>query len=189
MPKNFLSALSFSVSSFNLPPKKLEVLNSQKMSSLALVRLEEERKNWRKDHPFGFSARPAKNPDATLNLMLWECEIPGKEGSIWEGGVYKVTMKFSLDYPAQGPQCKFDPPIFHPNVFQSGEICLSLLDESQDWRPAISIKQILLGIQDLLDEPNVDDPAHPEADEIFSNEPEEYERRVKEQAKAMAAKD
>jgi ubiquitin-protein ligase len=26
-------------------------------------------------------------------------------------------------------------------------VCLSLLDEEKDWRPAITIKQILLGIQ------------------------------------------
>jgi len=26
--------------------------------------------------------------------MLWDCRIPGKEGSIWEGGVYKVVFAF-----------------------------------------------------------------------------------------------
>ena len=28
------------------------------------------------------------------------------------------------------------------------------LDESKDWKPAITIKQILLGIQDLMNNPN-----------------------------------
>jgi ubiquitin-protein ligase len=36
---------------------------------------------------------------------------------------------------------KFDPPIFHPNVYPSGTVCLSLLDEDKDWRPAVTIKQ------------------------------------------------
>ena len=27
----------------------------------------------------GFVARPTKNPDGTLNLMSWECAIPGKK--------------------------------------------------------------------------------------------------------------
>ena len=31
------------------------------MSGIALGRLQEERKAWRKDHPFGFVARPTKN--------------------------------------------------------------------------------------------------------------------------------
>ena len=47
------------------------------MSGIAQARLSEERKAWRKDHPFGFIARPMKNPDGSLNLMLWEYGIPG----------------------------------------------------------------------------------------------------------------
>lgn len=37
---------------------------------------------------------------------------------------------------------KFDPPLFHPNVYPSGTVCLSLLDEDKDWRPTVSIKQV-----------------------------------------------
>ncbi|KAJ9577820.1 hypothetical protein L9F63_025317, partial [Diploptera punctata] len=49
------------------------------MSGIAVARLAEERKAWRKDHPFGFVARPMKNVDGSLNLMNWECAIPGKK--------------------------------------------------------------------------------------------------------------
>jgi ubiquitin-conjugating enzyme E2 I len=28
----------------------------------------------------GFIAKPVKNPDGSLNLMNWECYIPGKKG-------------------------------------------------------------------------------------------------------------
>ena len=49
---------------------------------------------------------------------------------------------------------KFVPPLFHPNVYPSGTICLSILNEEEGWRPAISVKQILLGIQDLLGKPD-----------------------------------
>lgn len=27
----------------------------------------------------GFVAKPGKNPDGSLNLMIWECYIPGKK--------------------------------------------------------------------------------------------------------------
>lgn len=56
-------------------------------------------------------------------------------------------MTFKDDYPSTPPKCKFDPPLFHPNVYPSGTVCLSLLDEEKDWRPSITIKQILVGIQ------------------------------------------
>ena len=38
---------------------------------------------------------------------------------------------------------KFEPPLFHPNVYPSGTVCLSLLDEDKDWRPAVTIKQVI----------------------------------------------
>jgi hypothetical protein len=36
--------------------------------------------------PQGFYARPAKAPDGSMNLMIWECGIPGKKGvrTHWE---------------------------------------------------------------------------------------------------------
>ena len=42
------------------------------MSGIAAGRLAEERKNWRKDHPAGFYARPAKNEDNSADIMKWE---------------------------------------------------------------------------------------------------------------------
>jgi ubiquitin-protein ligase len=48
-----------------------------KRSPLATNRLIEERKSWRKDHPFGFFARPVGD-----DLFRWECGIPGKQG-VW----------------------------------------------------------------------------------------------------------
>ena len=37
----------------------------------------------------------------------------------------------------------------------------------QGWRPAITVKQILVGIQDLLDQPNPADPAQTDGYQIF----------------------
>uniref|UniRef100_A0A8D1AAD4 SUMO-conjugating enzyme UBC9 n=1 Tax=Sus scrofa TaxID=9823 RepID=A0A8D1AAD4_PIG len=162
------------------PPEGLE------MSGIALSRLAQERKAWRKDHPFGFVAVPTKNPDGTMNLMNWECAIPGKKGTPWEGGLFKLRMLFKDDYPSSPPKCKFEPPLFHPNVYPSGTVCLSILEEDKDWRPAITIKQILLGIQELLNEPNIQDPAQAEAYTIYCQNRVEYEKRVRAQAKKFA---
>lgn len=59
-----------------------------------LGRLMEERKKWRQDHPYGFFAKPSDNADGTRNLYIWDCAIPGKKGTIWEGGLYKVYSPF-----------------------------------------------------------------------------------------------
>ena len=37
--------------------------------------------NWRKEHPFGFTAKPMTGSDGeTPDLFKWECKIPGKKG-------------------------------------------------------------------------------------------------------------
>jgi ubiquitin-conjugating enzyme E2 I len=81
---------------------------------------------------------------------------------------------------------KFIPPLFHPNVYPSGTICLSILNEEEGWRPAITVKQILQGIQDLLDDPNPESPAQSEAYHLYMNNRVEYNRRVKAEAQRNA---
>eukprot|EP00013_Stygamoeba_regulata_P026122 CAMPEP_0177655642 /NCGR_PEP_ID=MMETSP0447-20121125/15093_1 /TAXON_ID=0 /ORGANISM="Stygamoeba regulata, Strain BSH-02190019" /LENGTH=158 /DNA_ID=CAMNT_0019159609 /DNA_START=26 /DNA_END=502 /DNA_ORIENTATION=+ len=158
------------------------------MTSIALKRLAVERKNFRKDHPFGFYARPISNPDGTTDLLNWECGIPGKAGTLWEGGLYTLTIMFTEDYPSKPPKCKFKEGFFHPNIYPSGTVCLSILDEEQEWKPAITIKQILLGIQDLLDNPNEMSPAQHEAFQLFVRNKTEYAKEVRAQAQRYAPK-
>ncbi|KAI9592592.1 ubiquitin-conjugating enzyme 9 [Syncephalis fuscata] len=153
------------------------------MSGICQQRLAEERRQWRKDHPYGFYARPRKNDDGSMDLMTWECGIPGKPDTAWENGVYKLVLIFPEDYPSKPPKCKFTPPLFHPNVYPSGTVCLSIINEDQDWKPAITMKEILLGIQDLLNDPNPMSPAQTDAYTLFRKDPDEYLRRVRQQAR------
>eukprot|EP00656_Telonema_subtile_P051965 TRINITY_DN7111_c0_g1_i2.p1 TRINITY_DN7111_c0_g1~~TRINITY_DN7111_c0_g1_i2.p1 ORF type:complete len:181 (+),score=24.23 TRINITY_DN7111_c0_g1_i2:146-688(+) len=161
------------------------IAGSNRMSGIAQERLREERKQWRKEHPYGFYARLQKGADGASDLMRWDCGIPGKEGSPWEGGVYKITMEFSEDYPSKPPKCKFPAGFFHPNIYPSGTVCLNILnDDPQNggWRPAITIPQILSGIQTLLSEPNLDDPAQEPAYLLLRKDPTAYEARVRKEA-------
>ncbi len=74
------------------------------MAGIARVRLQEERKQWRLDHPVGFYARPEKQ-NGQIQIMRWECGIPGKEGTLWAGGLYKLMLEFSDEYPSRPPKC------------------------------------------------------------------------------------
>ncbi|KAI3997859.1 hypothetical protein MKX01_036329 [Papaver californicum] len=122
---------------------------------IARGRLAEERKTWRKNHPH----------------------------TDWEGGFFPLALHFSEDYPSKPPKCKFPPNFFHPNVYPSGTVCLSILNEDSGWRPAITVKQILVGIQNLLDQSNAADPAQTDGYHLFIQEPVEYKKRVKQQGK------
>jgi len=151
-------------------------------TALAEKRLSEERRNWRKDHPYGFTLKPRSNADGSANLFFWEAGIPGKEGTDWEGGVYTITLEFSSDFPMKAPKCKFQPPIFHCNVFSNGGICLDIINAA--WKPSITLKELLLCIQRLLDEPN---PEHvtdqPQCSRLYNSELSAYRKKIREQAK------
>ncbi|PAA83591.1 hypothetical protein BOX15_Mlig006655g1 [Macrostomum lignano] len=70
-------------------------------SGIALARLSEERKAWRKDHPFGFVAKPAANADGTMNLMIWDCKIPGRRGTIWRAACTLCACTLRRTTPAR----------------------------------------------------------------------------------------
>lgn len=148
---------------------------------VARGRLAVERKNWRKVHPYGFVAKPITKPDGSVDLLHWKCMIPGKAGTIWDKGLYPVSLIFTESYPSKPPECKFPPGFFHPNVYPSGMVCLSIVNADKGWKPAITVKQILLGIQEMLPNPNNADPAQEEAYRVLLKDKAGYERRVKAQ--------
>lgn len=118
---------------------------------------------------------------------MWDCGVPGKANTIWEGGLFHLTVAFPDEYPTKPPKCKFAPALFHPNVYPSGTVCLSILNEDEGWRPAITIKDILLGIQSLLDEPNPESPAQADAYTLFKKDLNSYRARVKQCVKENPA--
>jgi ubiquitin-conjugating enzyme E2 I len=114
---------------------------------------------------------------------VWSCGIPGKANTLWEHGVYPLQLLFPADYPSNPPKAQFSK-LFHPNVYPSGNVCLSILAADKDWKPSITIKEVLLGVQDLLDNPNVDDPAQQEPYTMYVKNKSAYDAKILEQAKA-----
>lgn len=135
----------------------------------------------------GPQAKPTKNTDGSQNILQWDCKIPGKTGTDWDGGVFSLRVAFPEDYPTGPPVVTFVPPIFHPNVYANGNVCLSIL--SSGWKASLTIKHVLTGVQTLLNEPNPRSPANMTASNMWSKERAKYRRRVKEQAKKFTPVD
>jgi ubiquitin-conjugating enzyme E2 I len=47
-----------------------------------------------------------RTKDGVLDIKNWECGIPGKEKTIWENGLFKLTMAF----PEGKPELPCDAP-------------------------------------------------------------------------------
>ncbi|KAH7297858.1 hypothetical protein KP509_25G015500 [Ceratopteris richardii] len=109
------------------------------------------------------------------NIFSWIGTIKGCTGTVYEALSFKLSMKFPTDYPFKPPTIKFDPPCFHPNVDQYGNICLDILQDK--WSSAYDVRTVLLSIQSLLGEPNNDSPLNSYAAALWSNQ-EEYRKAM-----------
>ena len=47
--------------------------------------------------------------------------------------MFAVSIKLPSDYPWKPPACRFITPVYHPNIAQNGEICLSIFRD--EWGP------------------------------------------------------
>lgn len=94
-------------------------------------------------------------------------------------------MTFPDDYPLNAPICRFVPVILHPNVYPSGKVCLSIL--MHDWKPVLTVKQVLIGIQEMLANPNLKSPAQSEAFHAITHNEADFWGRIREYAKQCSS--
>ncbi len=113
----------------------------------------------------GVSAFPAGD-----NLFEWIGTIDGSKETVFEGMKFQMRLVFPAQYPFKAPQVTFETPIFHPNVDESGNICLDILKE--EWSAAYSVKTLLVSIRSLLGEPNNDSPLNAHAAGLWDNQAE-----------------
>ena len=132
-----------------------------------LKRLHIELAELKKNPPANCSAGPDEN-----DMMYWVATIMGPAESPYEGGIFKLSICFSNDYPFKPPTINFVTPIYHCNVDERGRICLDILKDQ--WSPALTISKILLSICSLMDDPNPDDPLDAEVAYIYKNENQKF---------------
>ena len=92
------------------------------MGSNAERRLLKDLKKLENDDNSGITATPEED-----SLFKWSAVIFGPDETEWEGGVFKLILEFTEDYPNKPPKVKFLTKMFHPNIYNDGSICLDIL--------------------------------------------------------------
>jgi len=173
-------------------------------SSSAIRALNLEYKSLQEEPVEGFRVSASED-----NLFVWDVAIFGPPQTLYEGGYFKASMKFPNDYPYSPPTMRFLTKVWHPNVYENGDLCISILHPpvddpqsgelpSERWNPTQSVRTILLSVISLLNEPNTSSPANVDASVMFrrwkdsKGADKEYENIVRKQVlgtKADAEKD
>ena len=111
--------------------------------------------------------------------------------SLYYGGYFKATMVFPNNYPYAPPTFQFSRPLFHPNIYGDGKLCISILHQpgedeqsgevaAERWSPVQRVESVLLSIISLLDDAETSSPANVDAGVLLRNNHEAYKKRVKE---------
>lgn len=111
------------------------------------------------------------------NVMKWNAVIIGPNDTPYEDGTFRLVLQFDEQYPNKPPSVKFLSPMFHPNVYASGDLCLDILQNR--WSPTYDVSLILTSIQSLLNDPNINSPANVEAANLYKDHRSQYVKRVR----------
>lgn len=167
-------------------------------TALALARLKAERAAWRKQHPPGFSAKPVARDDGTQDIMTWHATITAKPDSIWRDASIPLVLFFDDDHPNKPPVVQFlkvdNEPLFHPNVFRDGKVCLSIINPENSkhaygtggtWHSNITVPQILVSLQSFLDNPESFAAGREDVHRLYRMDRNEYEKHVRKQVEKL----
>ncbi|KAL0966407.1 hypothetical protein UPYG_G00294960 [Umbra pygmaea] len=143
------------------------VASSQKALMLEMKSLQEEPVE-------GFKITLVDEAD----LYNWEVAIFGPPNTHYEGGYFKARIKFPIDYPYSPPAFRFLTKMWHPNIYENGDVCISILHPpvddpqsgelpSERWNPTQNVRTILLSVISLLNEPNTFSPANVDASVMY----------------------
>ena len=101
--------------------------------------LKDLKKLQNEDSSSGITATPEED-----SLYRWRAVIFGPDETEWEGGIFRLILEFTEDYPNKPPKVKFLSKMFHPNIYNDGSICLDILQNM--WSPVYDISSILTSI-------------------------------------------
>lgn len=146
-------------------------------------RLLGEYKQIQRNINYFYSVKPNVN-----NFLHWDFCLLGPPDSIYEGGIFEGYLKFPINYPNSPPKLVFKTPLFHPNVYQDGKVCISILNEGVDpygyeniserWSPSHSVESIMMSIISMLASPNIDSPANVDASKMYRDNYSEFKKLV-----------
>ena len=94
----------------------------------------------------------------------------------WRGATFEFSLDVPDEYPMKPPRVLCKTPVYHPNIDVEGKVCLNILRD--DWKPVLTINNIIYGMIFLFTDPNPNDPLNKEAAQVMRDSPEQFSRNV-----------
>ena len=118
--------------------------------------------------------------------MWWEASFPGRKGTLFESGRFRISVVYARDYPFKPPKVKFLTKLYHPTIAANGG-CHCVSDLS--WSPTCSIWTILKNASAELHDINVDSCLRPDVAKDCIDDPIGFRSKVREYTRMYATVD
>jgi ubiquitin-conjugating enzyme E2 M len=126
---------------------------------------------------------PSAYPGVTItlpdpnDLQSFIVRLQPSQG-IWAGGNFDFKFTIPDDFPFERPSVRCETRVWHPNIEETGAVCLNILRDN--YTPVTSIGHLVVGLQFLFDEPNPLSPLNQEASQQFASNRAAFEIRARE---------
>ncbi|XP_078034641.1 NEDD8-conjugating enzyme UBE2F isoform X1 [Augochlora pura] len=102
----------------------------------------------------------------------------------WLGGRFYFQIYIPEDYNMAPPKVNCLTKLWHPNISEDGDVCLSILRQSSidgmGWAPTRKLQDVVWGLNSLFtDLLNFDDPLNKDAADLFIKDKESFRSKVK----------
>ncbi|KZC06584.1 PREDICTED: NEDD8-conjugating enzyme UBE2F-like [Dufourea novaeangliae] len=102
----------------------------------------------------------------------------------WMGGRFYFQIYIPEDYNMAPPKVNCLTKLWHPNISEDGDVCLSILRQSSidgmGWAPTRKLQDVVWGLNSLFtDLLNFDDPLNRDAADLFIKDKESFRSKVK----------
>ncbi|KAL1862193.1 hypothetical protein Plec18170_001018 [Paecilomyces lecythidis] len=115
------------------------------------------------------------SPDDLTQLTIL---LAGPQGTPYSQGLWRLHLKVPEDYPKSPPKASFKTRIWHPNVDEAtGSVCVDTL--KRDWKPTLTLRDVLVTISCLLIYPNPDSALNSAAGALLQEDYETFARQAR----------
>ncbi|KAI3379813.1 hypothetical protein SNEBB_005414 [Seison nebaliae] len=102
-------------------------------------------------------------------------------------GAFRFEIEFPPEYPFKPPKITLKTRIYHPNVDEKGQVCLSMILPEM-WKPATKMVDVLHEFIKVIDEPQIDHALRSDIAEIFIKKPSDFLHTAGEEVKMYSEK-
>jgi ubiquitin-conjugating enzyme E2 M len=122
------------------------------------------------------------DPKVMQVFVVRVCPFSG----LWASHNFDFKFTIPDDFPFDRPSVHCETRVWHPNIEETGAVCLNILRDN--YTPVMSIGQLVTGLQFLVAEPHPNSPLNNEASSQFVKQPDDFKKKAQDYMKLYCPK-